>query len=185
MERKTALIAVADGVEEIETLGVADVLKRAGVEVTLAATKNITINGPHEIKFLADTLIAKCVDNSYDLIVVPGGLPGAEYLRDTPELITLLKAQKASGKLFAAICASPVVVFQTHGLLEGLNATCHPALVDQLLIRDNADDRVVVDKNCVTSQGPGTALEFGIKLVELLFNREKAETIAKAMVIRE
>jgi len=183
MERKTALIAVADGVEEVEAIGVADVLIRAGVEVTLAASQELIITGSRHIQFIANRLISECVNHQYDLIVVPGGMPGAEHLRDTPELISLLKAQKASGKLFAAICASPVVVLQHHGLLAGLNATCHPSLVDELTIRDFAENSVVVDKNCVTSQGPGTALEFAIKLVELLFNRDKADIIAKAMVI--
>jgi 4-methyl-5(b-hydroxyethyl)-thiazole monophosphate biosynthesis len=114
------------------------------------------------------------------LIVLPGGMPGAEHLRDSKELIEMLNEQAASGRLYAAICASPAVALKPHGLLENKKATCYPSLLSEL---DNPEQaKVVVDGNCITSQGPGTALEFSLKLIELLFDKEKSREVAKAML---
>jgi 4-methyl-5(b-hydroxyethyl)-thiazole monophosphate biosynthesis len=181
--QKKVLVAVADGVEEVETLAPIDVLRRAGADVTIAAAgKNLTITASRGVKLIADKLISDCITETYDLIVLPGGQPGAENLRDCKELITLLKLQRDAKRFYAAICASPVVVLQHHGLLDGVGrATCHPALFNQL--KNGLQERVVVDQNCITSQGPGTALEFGLKLAELLFNREIADKIRYSMVV--
>ena len=176
------LVPIADGIEEIETMSIVDVLRRADAKVTLASiTNNLQITAAHGVKILADKLLTNCLDEAYDLIVLPGGMPGAEHLRDCAELITMLKQQQQTNRLYAAICASPALVLQHHGLLPGIHATCHPSMWDKLAIKDEA--RVVVDKNCITSQGPGTALEFAIKLVELLYNKDKAEQIVKAMIV--
>jgi 4-methyl-5(b-hydroxyethyl)-thiazole monophosphate biosynthesis len=180
---KKVLVPIADGIEEIETMSIVDVLRRAEATVIIASiTDDLQITAAHEIKIVADKLLTDCINETYDLIVLPGGMPGAEHLRDCPELITMLKQQQQENRLYAAICASPAVVLQHHGLLPGIRATCHPSMWDQLAIKD--ESRVVVDKNCITSQGPGTALEFAIKLVELVYNKEKAEQIAKAMICK-
>lgn len=179
--RKKILIALADGVEEIETIAPADILRRAGAEVTLAAVANLDITAACETKIVADKSIDSCLNETYDLIVLPGGMPGAEHLRDSAELTALLKRQHAENRYLAAICASPVVVLQHHGLLDGLRATCHPALFGEL--KNGVNERVVVDKNCITSQGPGTAIEFGLKLVEILFNKDRAAKLKKSMVV--
>lgn len=179
--RKTVLIPIADGTEEIEAIAVVDTLRRAGAEVTIATVGNLQIAASRGVKLVADKLIADCSNETYDLIVLPGGMPGTEHLRDCPELINMLKKQKAGNRLYAAICAAPALVLQQHGLLEGITATCHPSLFDKLQNKD--ESRVVVDQNCITSQGPGTAIEFALKLVELLFDRQTAEKIATAMVV--
>lgn len=180
---KKVLVAVANGVEDIEAISVVDVLRRAGAEVVIASVQKLQITTAHGIKLIADKLVSDCMADDFDLIVVPGGLPGAEYLRDSKELITLLKKQKTAGKWFAAICASPVMVLQHHGLLDGVKATCYPALLMQLKTKDAALQKVVVDGNCVTSQGPGTAMLFAVKLVELLFGKEKADALARSLLI--
>jgi 4-methyl-5(b-hydroxyethyl)-thiazole monophosphate biosynthesis len=110
-------------------------------------------------------------------------MPGAERLRDSKELETILSRQKKEGRLYGAICASPAVVLQHHGLLDQCRATCHPSFVDQLQNSDLVESRVAVDGTCVTSRGPGTALEFALKLVELLYGEEKAKEVAAPMVI--
>ncbi len=180
---KKALIPVANGTEETEMVAVIDVLRRADIQVTVASVgDDLQISTVHKIKIIADKLISDCINETYDLIVLPGGMPGSEHLRDCPELINMLKKQQQANKLYAAICAAPVVVLQHHSLLEGLRATCHPSMLDQLKIKD--ESRVVVDKNCITSQGPGTALEFAVKLVEVLGNKDKAQQIAKSMAIK-
>ena len=144
---------------------------------------SIKITASRGVKIAADTVIADCVGQSYDLIALPGGLPGAEYLRDSSELVEMLKQQKQRQGLIAAICASPAVVLQYHGLLDGVKATCYPSLAAELGSSESVKQRVVVDGNCITAQGPGAALEFGIKLVEMLFGQNKAEAIADAMVM--
>ncbi len=177
---KKVLVAIADGTEELEAVTIIDVLRRAEADVTVASVGDIQITASRGVNLVADAVILDCVGTVYDLIALPGGMPGAEHLRDTKELIEMLNEQAASGRLYAAICASPAVVLKPHGLLKDKKATCYPSL---LLDLDNPEQaKVVVDGNCITSQGPGTALEFSLKLIELLFDKEKSREVAKAML---
>ena len=178
---KKVLIAIADGSEELEAVTIIDVLVRASADVTVASVSGRQITASRGVKIVADALIGDCKDKDYDLIALPGGLPGAEHLRDCSELIEMLKKQKQAGRLYAAICASPAMVLQNHGLLEGRAATGYPS--PDLNFPGRQDSKVVVDGNCVTSQGPGTALEFALKLVELLFGEEKSRQVARAMLV--
>ena len=181
---KTVLVPITNGTEEIEAVCIIDTLRRAGAQVTVASVDDLQVTASRGTKLVADTLITDCANETYDLIALPGGMPGAEYLRDSEVLITLLKNQQKAGRFYAAICASPAVVLHHHGLLTGLRATCHPAFMDRLDQEKALEDRVVVDGKCVTSRGPGTALEFALKLIELLFDAEKAQKVAQPMLIR-
>ena len=120
------LIAIADGIEELEAVTVIDVLRRAQADVTVAGVSGKQITASRGVKIIADALISECIDETYDLIVLPGGLPGAENLRDSIELTNMLKKQADSDRLYAAICASPAYILQQHGLLKGRRATCYP-----------------------------------------------------------
>jgi 4-methyl-5(b-hydroxyethyl)-thiazole monophosphate biosynthesis len=180
---RTALVPVADGTEEIEAACLIDTLRRAGVDVTVASVGALQVTASRGMKIVADTLIAECAGRTYDCIALPGGMPGAEHLRDSAPLIALLKGQRDAGRLYAAICASPAVVLHHHGLLEGVKATCYPAMQGQLDPSRVWRDRVVVDGRCVTSQGPATAIEFALKLVELLVSPDKAREVAQAMLV--
>ena len=182
MEKKV-LVPIAVGSEEIEAVCIIDVLRRAGAEVTVASVGEKSVICSRGIQIIADCLIDDCKDKSYDLIALPGGMPGAEHLRDSQTLVELLKKQKQDGKLYAAICASPVVVLQHHNLLKGLDATCHFSMKKQLENPKKLDQKIVIDKNCITSQGPGTALIFALELVKLLFGEKKANGLKKAMVV--
>jgi 4-methyl-5(b-hydroxyethyl)-thiazole monophosphate biosynthesis len=179
---KTALVAVADGTEELEAVTIIDVLRRAKVEVTVASVAALNITASRGVKLVADSVIHDCKEKTYDLIVLPGGLPGAEHLRDSKTLIDMLKKQKQSGRLYAAICASPAVALAPHGLLDDKQATGYPGTQDKL--PKPLDRRVVADGNCITSQGPGTALEFAIELVRQLFDDAKARHVAEPMCIK-
>ena len=179
---KKVLVAIADGTEELEAVTIIDVLRRAGAQVIVASVGKLEIVCSRGVRLTADVLISDCKDSEYDLIALPGGLPGAEHLRDCAELIEMLKQQKNSPRLYAAICASPPVALQPHGLLEGRKATCYPAPNMELAAR--CDQKVVVDGNCITSQGPGTALKFSLKLAELLFGKEKTAVVAKEMLVK-
>lgn len=185
---KTALIPIADGSEEIEAVCLIDVLRRAEVEVTVASVMNgRKITAARGTTIVADALISDCSDQSYDLIALPGGMPGAERLRDCEPLIEMLREQRKAGRLHGAICASPAVVLLPHGLLSGRRATCYPSFrtdLEDAADVEASDQRVVVDGTLVTSQGPGTAIAFALRLVALLFKDEtKAQEIQERMLV--
>ena len=182
---KTVLVPIADGTEEIEAVCTIDTLRRAGAKVTVASVMNeLQVTASRGVKLVADTLIGECVSETYDAIALSGGMPGAEHLRDSGELIDMLKKQQQEGRIYAAICASPAVIFQHHGLLEGKKATCHPAFVEKLKNKEAVENRVVVDGLCVTSRGPGTAIEFALALITLLFDEERAQKVAGPMLVK-
>jgi 4-methyl-5(b-hydroxyethyl)-thiazole monophosphate biosynthesis len=180
---KKVLVPIADGTEEIEAVCIIDVLRRAGAAVSVASTGELQVTASRGVRLVADKLIGDCTDETYDLVVLPGGMPGAAHLRDSKELVSILTEQRNQGRLYGAICAAPAVVLQHHGLLGQRQATCHPGFVSYLENMDSVESRVVVDGNCVTSRGPGTALEFALKLVELLYGKEKAREVADPMVV--
>ncbi len=181
---KRVLVPIADGTEEIEAACIIDTLRRAGAEVTVASVGGPQITASRGMKIVADARISDCVNQTYDCIALPGGMPGAEHLRDSALLIELLRKQKQAGRLYGAICASPAVVLQPHGLLSKTHATCFPAMRGKLDPGYASDEAVVVDGRCVTSQGPGTAILFALKLVELLFGVAKARDVADAMLVQ-
>lgn len=185
MSKQTALVPVANGTEDIEAVTLIDVLRRAGVEVTVASvaqTHEVTCaNGT---RLVADVLHADVAARQFDLIVLPGGMPGAEHLRDTPALIAQLKAQDARGALFGAICAAPGVVLGTHGLVGARRATAYPGFERLLPAGSFVDERVVRDSNLLTSRGPGTALEFALALVEALGHAGTAAQLTQGMLVR-
>ncbi len=180
---KNVLVPIADGSEDIETASIVDVLRRAGATVTVASVGTLQITASNGLKLVADQLISECVNESYDLIALPGGMPGAEHLRDSMELTELLKRQQQDGKLYAAICASPAVVLNHHGLLESRKATAYPGFAEQFENTEAIDTRVVVDQNCITSRAPGTAMEFALKLTEILYGEQKAREVAESMLV--
>jgi 4-methyl-5(b-hydroxyethyl)-thiazole monophosphate biosynthesis len=139
--------------------------------------------GSRGVKITADQLISEAASSSYDLIALPGGMPGAERLRDSPELTSLVQQQQQSGGMYAAICATPAVFLESKGLLQGKQATAHPAFSDKLSNQAAVQQRVVVDGQLTTSRGPGTAFEFALSLVKQLYGEEKMREVAGPMVM--
>jgi 4-methyl-5(b-hydroxyethyl)-thiazole monophosphate biosynthesis len=131
---------------------------------------------------MADVHIEEASKEEWDIIALPGGMPGAEHLRDCKTLIELLKKQKENKKIYGAVCASPAVVFTSHDLLDG-GATCYPAPVFREVMKDSSDEKVVVQDNVITSQGPGTSLLFALALGEKLYGKEEADNIAAALLV--
>jgi 4-methyl-5(b-hydroxyethyl)-thiazole monophosphate biosynthesis len=181
--RPKVLVPIADGTEEIEAVCIIDVLRRAGADVTVASVGDLQITASRGVRIVADSRIEDCREERFDLIALPGGIPGAEHLRESQTLVQLLKQHQASGGLYGAICAAPAIVLSHHGLLGGRRATGHPAFTEQLTDGEATASRVVVDGKCVTSQGPGTALEFALTLVALLLGEEKAQEVAAPMLV--
>jgi 4-methyl-5(b-hydroxyethyl)-thiazole monophosphate biosynthesis len=183
LPKRKVLVPIADGTEEIEAVCIIDVLRRAGADVTVASVGNLQITASRGVKLVADCKIADCRDDEFDLIALPGGIPGAEHLRDSQPLVKLLRRHQAGGGWYGAICAAPAVVLSHHGLLGGRKVTGHPSFAAQLSDGTPMAERVVVDGNCITSQGPGTALEFALTLVALLYDNAKASAVAAPMLV--
>ena len=180
------LVPIADGTEEIEAVCIIDTLRRAGYDVLVASVeKTMQVTCSRETKLVADVSIDDCIDAEFDLIACPGGMPGALHLRDSKSLTDLLKAQAQQGKLYAAICAAPVVVLQHHGLLEGKKATCFPGFAPDLQNPERMADRVVIDGTCITSRGAGTAIEFALALISIISGDKKATEVGKRMLVQD
>ena len=181
---KKILVPLAEGFEMLEALSVVDVFRRGGVQVDMAAVgAGLQVISSHRVKVMADLHLSECLGKEYDLIVLPGGIPGAENLQKSEILIELLKKQNSAGRLYGAICAAPALVLEHHGLLQGKKATCHPGFVEKLGSQEHAGERVVVDKNCVTSKGAGTSIEFALELLGIVMGEEKRRAVAKGMAI--
>ncbi|KAL6999603.1 Protein DJ-1 B [Sarracenia purpurea var. burkii] len=177
------LVPIADGTEEMEATIIIDVLRNAGAEVVVASVGDkLDIVASRKVKLAADMLLEEAVKFSYDLIVLPGGLGGAQAFANSEQLVNLLKKQKEANRPYGAICASPALVLEPHGLLKGKKATSFPALCNKLSDQSEAENRVVIDGNLITSRGPGTSMEFALAIVAKLFGPKKALDLAKRLI---
>ncbi|MBS0924505.1 protein deglycase YajL [Providencia sp. JGM181] len=184
----SVLICIANGSEEIETVTTADLLVRAGIQVTLASvTENgaLEITASRGIKLVADLPIIRVADEPFDAIVLPGGLAGAEAFRDSPLVVEKVRRMHLDGKIVAAICAAPALVLEYHQLFPLGNMTGFPSMRDKIPAHKWVDKRVYFDErvNLLTSQGPATAFDFALKLIELLQGRETAANVASQLVL--
>jgi 4-methyl-5(b-hydroxyethyl)-thiazole monophosphate biosynthesis len=172
------LVPLAEGFEEIEAVTIVDLLRRAEIEVHTAALAGRRVTGSHGIAVEADRTLDDVRSADYDMIVLPGGMPGADHLRKDARVLRLLRETAASGRFVAAICAAPGVLAQA-GLLEGRAATSYPGFLkpDSAPGMRLSDAAVVVDGKVVTSRGPGTAIDFTLALIELLVGHEVADAV--------
>lgn len=173
------MVPIAEGFEEIEAFTVVDVLRRANIKVDMVGVVSSMITGAHGIKTMMDKKIMEVKIDDYDGIVLPGGSTGVINLGRSTSLIEMIKRLSSKGKLVAAICASPVILAKA-GLLDNKKATISPGMENELPYP--RDERVVVDGNIVTSQGPGTAMEFSLKIVEKLLGKTKALELKQRLV---
>ena len=180
---KRVLIPIAPGFEEIETITVVDILRRSGAMVLMAGLIVGPIEGSRGVKVIPDESLDKINTDSLDLMVLPGGKPGTDNLIKDQRITKLLKEMKDKGKWIGAICAAPIVL-EVNGLLNNRKRTSHPSVKQSLSGNLYSEERVVVDGNIVTSQGPGTAMEFSLKLVEILFGKNRAKTVNKAVLAK-
>ena len=174
------MVFLATGFEEIEASTIVDVLRRCGVEVTVAGLAPDLVEGAHGMKFVPDRTIEEVVVKDFDAVICPGGAPGFENLRKDYRVITMIKEAYNRNKLVAAICASPAVLSDA-GVLKGRNCTIYPGMEQELVKGGGkiSKDFVVADGNIITSRGPATAFHFSFKLVEQLVGREVAEELRK------
>ena len=177
------LVPLAQGCEELEAITITDLLVRAGVDVTTAGLDELPVTASRGMRLLPDTTIDAVVNNTYDLIVLPGGLPGADHLRDNPYVQQLLKRHAADNKLIAAICAAPKALAAA-GLLDNKTVTCYPGSLASSSLNNTTvnSSALEIDGNIITSRGPGTAMDFALKLIELLEGQKKSEEICNQLV---
>ncbi|HEB87303.1 MAG TPA: DJ-1/PfpI family protein [Gammaproteobacteria bacterium] len=170
----TVLVPLAQGCEELEAVTIVDLLRRAGIEVVTAGLDDKPIIASRGVVLMADMTLDQAMQKDYDMIVLPGGLPGADHLDRDSRIQSLLKKMHAQGKYIAAICAAPKVL-ATAGLLNGRQATSFPGSLDGCPVSDMdyREQAVVIDGKLTTSRGPGTAMDFALSLIEQLLGRDK------------
>ncbi len=161
-------VFLAEGFEEIEALSVVDIIRRCGLSLqTVSISQNRQVTGAHGIPVLADRLFSETDFSDALALVLPGGLPGSDNLQNCEELKKLLIEGNEKGILLAAVCAAPKVL-GAFGILKGKRATCYPGYEPELLGATPVEDRVAVDKNCITSRGAGTAADFAFAIAKAL-----------------
>ena len=176
------LVPLANGVEEMEAVIIIDTLRRAGWDVTSVAVEgHTTIKCSRGVVLIADTLWEQIAPADFDLLVLPGGLKGVETLTTHAGIAETIRIFLASDRTVAAICAAPLVL-QAAGVLTDRSVTCHPSVSTDITITTTSKSNVVIDGNLITSQGPGTAIEFALTLIRKLENETKAKQVADAMV---
>jgi len=185
---KKAIVLLADGFEDVEAVTPIDYLRRAGIEVTTASiSDSLTVTSKWGgIKMTATSTLAEVTKqeiNSYDAIILPGGMPGTASLAASKETGSLVKDMAANGKLVCAICAAPALVLAPLGLLKGKNFTCYPSMEEKVTDGKWSDDRVVTDGNVITSRGAGTAGEFAVAIIEKLLDKAAAQKLAETVLL--
>ena len=176
-------VLLADGFEEVEAMAIIDVLRRADITVVIAGLHAGHIESARNVKVIPDTTIDMIRADNFDMLVLPGGQPGADNLNADERVKDLIREFYDKGKLTGAICAAPYVLANA-GVLEGRQATAYPTFKDRLGNALYQDKNVVIDGKVFTSKGPGTALHFGVAIVERLVGRERAEAVKDAMLLQ-
>jgi protein deglycase len=181
--KKNIAVHLADGFEEIEAISIIDVLRRADLDVSVVSvTGKLEVSGAHQLKVIADILFEDLNYETIEMIVLPGGLPGATNLDAHSGLKEKIKQFNTSQKYLAAICAAPLV-FGNLGILDGKKAVCYPGFEKYLRGAEVLSIPVVESANIITGRGVGAALEFALKIVEEMVSPEKAVLLAKQMLV--
>lgn len=171
-------VFLANGFEIVEALAPVDILKRAGINVcTVSITENLVVESSNKTKVYADTTMDKIDFEAGEMLVLPGGLPGADNLAECEKLVSELMKYNKEGKPLAAICAAPYVL-GVNGILEGKKATCYPGFEDRLKGANYTAAKVEVSDNVITSCGMGASIEFGLALVNYLVGEETSKIVA-------
>lgn len=183
--QKKVLVPLAEGFEEIEATVIIDVLRRAEIEVVTASVSenDRTVTGAHSIPIVADELLSDIKEEKFDMIVLPGGMPGAKNLAESEILVELLKRQFFNDGLIGAICAAPAVVLQSNNLLGSEKVACYPSFREDINDSNRSSERLHVGDKLITGAGPGVVIEFSLSLVEKLVDKEMAEDLRSGMLV--
>lgn len=178
----SVLVPLASGCEELEAVTVIDLLVRAGVDVVSAGLQKGPVTCSRGVVIIPDMELDTALEREYDMVVLPGGLPGADHLNNDPRIQDLIKRMYSTDRYVAAICAAPKVLASA-GLLEHKRATSFPGVLDNLKIEglDYRQSSVVADGRIITSRGPGTAMDFALYLIELLVGEAVRQKVEAAL----
>jgi 4-methyl-5(b-hydroxyethyl)-thiazole monophosphate biosynthesis len=180
---KKVLVPLAQGCEELEAVTIIDLLARAGIQVTTASLDSQkVITAGRGVQLVAQVTLDSVLNESFDMVVLPGGQPGSDYLEQDERILSLLRTTLQAGAMVAAICAAPKVLV-TAGVLEGRQATSYPGVIDVHPAPGMSylNQAVVEDGNIITSKGPGTAMDFTLKLIERLKGLSTRLEVEKAL----
>ncbi len=181
---KRVNIYLAEGFEEIEAITVVDVLRRADIDARMVSiTGKRDVAGAHSITVTADELFENADNLGADMLVLPGGMPGTRYLGEHKGLKEIILSFAEGKKLIAAICAAPSILGRL-GLLDSKKAVCYPGFEETLKGAVIGEDIISQEGNYITSKGPGTAIYFALRLVELLIDKEAAEELREGMIVQ-
>lgn len=184
MTMKTFCVFLADGFEEVEALTPVDVLRRSGLLVKTVSISDVpTVTGSHGVTIIADTIFSDLDKKSIEMIILPGGMPGATHLDSNKEVGDLLMEFAHNSKPISAICAAPMVLGK-RGLLLNKKATCYPGFEKFLSGAQYTKALVEVDGNIITGKGPGAAMEFAFTIAEKYIGKEKTEELKDTMMIQ-
>lgn len=177
------LVPLAQGCEELEAITIIDLLRRAEIEVVSAGLTADSVTCSRGVVIVPDVALENVLDEHFDMIVLPGGLPGADYLEDDTRIRQLLQNIRQQGGYIAAICAAPKVLASA-GLLADKRVTSYPGVVDKMELpaTQYVDQAVVSDGKVITSRGPGTAMDFALELIEKLSGKERRKRVETALV---
>ena len=178
-------VFLADGFEEIEALATVDLLRRAGIHVeTVSINPTLAVRGAHDIEVAADIMLADCPEGAR-MYIVPGGMPGAKNLADNPKVCQILTAQHEAGGKIAAICAAPAVVLAPLGIINEYEATCYPGFEEGVTAggAHHKNQRVVVDRNIITANGPSSAVPFALTIIEAIKGQDAADKVAAGILL--
>jgi 4-methyl-5(b-hydroxyethyl)-thiazole monophosphate biosynthesis len=176
------VLFLATGFEEIESMSIVDTLRRADIEVVIAGLQEGAIEGSRGVNVIPDRSIDKVALEEVAAVILPGGSPGYINLGRDRRVRDLVTRAFEEGRIVAAICGAPTVLADL-GILKGKKATVYPGKEAELTGAEPVNERLVVDGTVVTSQGPGTAIEFGIKLIELLVGKQRAQEVKDDLVV--
>ena len=182
-KKKTALVVFADGFEELEAVGTADMLRRLGLEVTTAALNWKRAVGSHGMEIATDASLGEACMGDYDVVVLPGGMPGAANLAADEQVADVLKRASERGAVIAAICAAPFVLAQ-QGLLDGKKFTMYPGFEDRLHGLKYHSDPARRDGNIVTGKGPGAVFDFVMEIAEALDMKRECKELFRGMFVK-
>ena len=177
------LVPLAEGVEEMEAVIVIDVLRRCGIEVVSASTgTTYEVTASRGVRLIADQLLTEVHPADFNALVIPGGAGGSRRLASDARVLELVRGFVQATKLVAAVCAGPTVL-QAAGVLQNVRITCHPGVRDQFPGLQPSHDRVVEDGLIITSQGPGTSMEFALAVARRLVGGKTANQVAEGLLL--
>ncbi len=180
---QTVLIPLAEGFEELEAVTIIDLLRRADINVVTASLGDETVTGSRGTRVVADTSVDEVLEQDFDMVVLPGGLPGADHLDADDRIHSILQRTADKDRPIGAICAAPKVLASA-GLLDNKKATAYPGALDSQALETTQITEAAVqqDGNILTSRGPGTAMDFALEIITCLAGAQKRDEVEAALL---